>query len=120
MWGAVAAGPRSVRSGRPVPVGAPSPARNVRSSPRDAGRTPAPRVRLDPSPRRGGWVGCTTEFRGRPGSRPRLGGTPDHDESVTAGCNATGCGAEPDHGVARDDHGETTPTRRPLISENVT
>jgi hypothetical protein len=34
---------------------------------------------------RGGWVGTTTEPWGRPGGRPRLEGTPDSDEPVTAG-----------------------------------
>jgi len=41
----------------------------------------------------GGRFGGTTEFRGGVASRPRLGGTPVSDETVTAGCHATDCGA---------------------------
>jgi len=39
-----------------------------------------------------GRVGITTEFRRHSGGRPRLGGTPVVDETVAAGCHATGGG----------------------------
>src|SRR3954466_1871894 len=78
------------------PVGAPFPTRDARRTARVQGCARVTPVRLAPSPWRGAWVGCTTEFRGHPRSRPRLGGTPVRDESVAAGCHATGCGPVPD------------------------
>jgi hypothetical protein len=49
-------------------------------------------ARVVPAPCGGGRVGGTTESRGCVESRPRLGGTPVSDETVPAGCHATGCG----------------------------
>jgi hypothetical protein len=42
-----------------------------------------------------GWVGIIAESRGCSGGRPRLGGTPVMDETVPAGCYATGGGPFP-------------------------
>jgi hypothetical protein len=90
------------------PVGAPFPARAAGRPPRDPGLAwGSLRFTSTPLPCGGGWVGCTTEPWGCVGGCPRLGGTPVLDETVAAGCHATGCGPDPPRpSPLPDDRGE--------------